>query len=81
MKMDWNQFVGKTINITLFENYGVVYSRENSEQPAFYEIVFKTGTLLNAFDEGLMLESVRDNNLKYKVFVPYNVIKCVEVFD
>lgn len=77
MKFDWSQFTGKTVNITMTENYGVVYSKEKDEQPAFYEIVFKTGILKGAFDEGLLLETERDNQ-KYQIFVPYNSIKCVE---
>lgn len=79
MKLDWTQFVGKTVNITMLENYGVVYSKENVEQPVFYEIVFKTGILQASYDEGLMLEAVRDEQ-KYNIFVPHNSIKCVEIF-
>ncbi len=79
MKLDWTQFIGKALNITMLENYGVVYSKENAGQPVFYEIVFKTGTLTGAYEEGLMLESERDNQ-KYNIFVPYSSIKCVEIF-
>ncbi len=79
MKLDWAQFVGKTVNITMLENYGVVYSKENLEQPVFYEIVFKTGLLKENYDEGLMLEAVREDQ-KYNIFVPYTSIKCVEIF-
>lgn len=79
MRLDWTQFVGKTLNITMTENYGVVYSKENAEQPVFYEIVFKTGILKNSYDDGLLLEASRDEQ-KYQVFVPYASIKCVEIF-
>lgn len=79
MKLDWTQFAGKTLNITMQENYGVVYSKENVEQPVFYEIVFKTGILKASYDEGLLLEAVREEQ-KYNIFVPYNSIKCVEIF-
>ncbi len=79
MKLDWNQFTGKTVNITMLENYGVVYSKENKEQPIFYEIVFKTGTLKGCYDEGLLLDAEREGT-KYQIFVPYSSIKCVEIF-
>ncbi|KAF0152137.1 MAG: hypothetical protein FD143_1354 [Ignavibacteria bacterium] len=80
MKMDWKKYVGRTLNITMIENYGVVYGTpEKSEHPAFYEIVFKTGLLSDVFDEGLLLESKREE-LVYNIFVPFGVIKCVEIY-
>jgi hypothetical protein len=79
MKMDWSQHIGKALNITMFENYGVVYGKNNEENPIFYEIVFKTGTLQSFNDDGLILESSRENN-KYLIFIPYHSIKCVEIF-
>ena len=42
-KMDWSRFIGHTVNITMNENYGVVYGTESEEQPTFYELVDKTG--------------------------------------
>ena len=79
MKLDWNQFLDKTLNITLFENYGVVYGKGENTPPAFYEIVFKTGKLIGVYEEGLMLEATRDNQI-YKIFVPGDSIKCIEIF-
>lgn len=79
MRLDWTQFVGKAVNITMLENYGVVYSKEKNEQPIFYEIVFKTGTLMGSYEDGLLLESIRDDQT-YKIFVPHSSIKCVEIF-
>jgi hypothetical protein len=79
MKLDWNQFIGKILNVTMLENYGVVYSKEKGEHPTFYEIVFKTGKLVQAFDEGLLLESTREEK-SFQIFIPYNSIKCVEIF-
>ncbi len=79
MKLEWNQFVDHTLNVTMFENYGVVYGQNNQGHPTFYEIVFKTGKLIAAFDEGLMMESSREDQF-YKIFIPYGSIKCVEIF-
>ena len=80
MKMDWSQFIERTINVTLYENYGVVHSNKKDDpHPNFYEIVFKTGKLVGVFDDGLLMETVRENTL-VKVFVPYVSIKCVEIF-
>lgn len=79
MKIDWNTFKSKTLNITMIENYGVVYGKEKTDHPTFYEIVFKTGILVEAYDDGLLLESSREEK-PYKIFIPYNSIKCVEIF-
>lgn len=79
MTIDWNEFINQTLNVTLQENYGVVYGQKESDHPIFYEIVFKTGKLIAAYDDGLLLESSRDDQ-KMKIFVPYRSIKCVEIF-
>jgi len=80
MKLDWNQFIGRVVNITMNENYGVVYGKHPEEQPTFYEIVFKTGKLSGVFEQGLLLEAERDNK-QYQIFVYYESIKCVEIFN
>ncbi|NOX18863.1 MAG: hypothetical protein GXO87_11350 [Chlorobi bacterium] len=80
MKMDWNRFINRTVNVTLHENYGVVYSEKKDEkQPNFYEIVFKTGKLVAIFDDGLLLESVRESQI-VSTFIPYDSLKCVDIF-
>ncbi len=79
MKIDWNEFVDRQINITMKESYGVVYSNKKDDEPAFYEIVFKTGKLSKVYDEGLLIEAVRDNQ-SYKSFIPYGSIKAVDIF-
>jgi len=79
MKINWKEFLDKTINVTMKENYGVVYNSKSENQPAFYEIVFKTGKLEKVFDDGLFLDAERDEQ-KYKIFIPYESIKCVEIF-
>jgi hypothetical protein len=79
MKLEWDRFVDHTINVTMHKNYGVVYGQNKQEHPTFYEIVFKTGKLITAFDEGLLLEASRDDQF-YKIFIPYGSIKCVEIF-
>jgi hypothetical protein len=79
MKIDWNMFIDRQINVTMNENYGVVYGSKKDDEPAFYEIVFKSGKLINVFDEGLLLEAVRDGQL-YKIFIPHTSIKSVDIF-
>ncbi|MCF8240514.1 MAG: hypothetical protein K9J16_03945 [Melioribacteraceae bacterium] len=79
MQMDWNKYVGRTINITMVENYGIVYNTQKNNDQPFYEIVFKTGKLDNVFDDGLLLEAVREKQLML-VYVPFTSIKCVEIF-
>ncbi len=78
MKIDWSEFLDKTLNITMFENYGMIYDIK-SESP-LYEIVFKTGKLTAAYEDGLLLETTRESQI-VKIFVPYNSIKCVEIFN
>ncbi len=73
MKLNWNEYLGKTLNITMHENYGV--QDVGSDSP-FYEIVFKTGKLAAAFDDGLLLEAVREQKI-IRIFVPFTSIKCV----
>ncbi len=77
MKLDWKQFVGQTLNITMHENYGL--TMDSKANTPIYEIVFKTGKLTGVFDEGLLLEAERENTL-VQIFIPFNSIKCVEIF-
>ena len=78
MKMDWNPYIGKTLNITLFENYGLAI--DSTSGTPIFEIVFKTGKLTGIFDDGLLLETEREKEA-IKIFVPYPSIKCVEIFN
>jgi hypothetical protein len=78
-KMDWSKFIGRTVNITMKENYGIVYGSEKADQPTFYEIVFKTGKLAESFDDALLLDAAAEGQL-YKIYVPLSSIKCVEIF-
>ena len=78
MKMDWNEFVGKTLNVVLHENYGATVDPNDSAP--LYEIVFKTGKLTNVYDDGLLLETIRESH-QVRIFIPYQSIKCVEIFN
>lgn len=78
-KMNWLKFIGHTLNITMNENYGVVYGSENEDQPTFYEIVFKTGKLVETFDDGLLPEADSKGQI-YKVYIPLSSNKCADIF-
>ena len=78
MKLDWKQFVGQTLNITMHENYGL--TMDSKANTPIYEIVFKTGKLTGVFDEGLLLEAERENTL-VQIFIPFSSIKCAEIFN
>ncbi len=78
MNIDWTEYINQTLNITLHENYGVTMDPKMDQ--ALYEIVFKTGRLVNAFDDGLLLEAQRENQ-RVGIFIPFGSIKCVEIFD
>jgi hypothetical protein len=60
------------------ENYGMVY--DNKSESPLYEIVFKTGKLKGVYDDGLLLEALREGH-NVNIFVPYQSVKCVEIFD
>lgn len=78
MKFNWEEFIGKTLNITMHENYGI--TSDPATNSPIYEIVFKTGVLVGAFDEGLLLEAEREKQI-VKIFVPYESVKCAEIFN
>jgi len=79
MKMDWSNFIGHDVNITMNENYGVVYGQTKvDEQPSFYEIVFKTGKLVGAYEDGLHLEAEKEGQV-FQIFVFFSSMKCVEI--
>lgn len=78
MRIDWKPYIGQTLNITLYENYGLAIDA-TSNTPIF-EIVFKTGKLSGVYDDGLLLETQREKE-NIKIYIPYTSIKCVEIFN
>ena len=54
MNLDWTEYINHTLNVTMHENYGA--TKDPKEDQPLYEIVFKTGRLVNAYDDGLFLE-------------------------
>jgi hypothetical protein len=78
MNLDWTEYINHTLNVTMHENYGV--TKDPKADQALYEIVFKTGKLINAFDDGILLETEREDQ-SIGIFIPYTSIKCVEIFD
>jgi hypothetical protein len=78
MKMEWNKYLDKTLHVTLHENYGMTID-PHIEGP-IYEIVFKSGKLNGVFDDGLLLETERENE-KVLIYIPHSSIKCVEIFN
>lgn len=78
MNMDWTEHVNQTLNVTLNENYGA--TKDPKTDKPLYEIVFKTGKLVNAYDDGILLEAQREDQV-IGIFIPHSSIKCVEIFD
>ena len=78
MKLNWNEFIGKTIEVTMTENFGVVFDPK-TDRP-LYEIVYKTGVLSKAYDDGMLLEHLREKE-KVLIYIPYHSIKCVEIYN
>ena len=78
MKMDWHSHLGKTLSVTMHENFGLVVDPKTNS-PVF-EIVFKSGKLVEVYDDALLLETSRENQ-SVNIFIPFGSIKCVEIFD
>lgn len=78
MKMDWNSQIGKTLYVTMHENFGLAVDPKNNAP--IFEIVFKSGRLTEVYEDSLLIETERENQ-KVKIFIPFSSIKCVEIFD
>jgi hypothetical protein len=78
MNIDWTEYVNQTLNVTLHENYGA--TKDPKTEKPLYEIVFKTGKLISAHDDGILLEAQREDQV-VGIFIPHSSIKCVEIFD
>lgn len=78
IKMDWRTQIGKTLHITMHENFGLAVDPKTNSP--IFEIVFKTGKLSDVFDDALLLETTREDQ-KVKIFVPFTSVKCIEIFD
>ncbi len=78
MKFDWASYIGQTLNVTMHENYGIT-SDPKTETP-IYEIVFKSGKLIETHDDSILLETEREGT-KVKIYIPLSSIKCVEIFN
>jgi len=78
MKFDWESYIGQTLNVTMHENYGIT-SDPKTDTP-IYEIVFKSGKLVNTYEDGVLLETEREGT-KVKIYIPLSSIKCVEIFN
>ena len=78
MKMDWNPHLGKMLYVTMQENFGLAVDPKTNSP--IFEIVFKSGKLTDVYDDGLLLETSRENQ-SIKIFIPYNSVKCIEIFN
>lgn len=76
--MNWQSYIGNTLSITMHENFGLAVDPKTNSP--IFEIVFKAGKLKEVFDEGLLLETTRENQI-VKIFIPFESIKCVEIFN
>ena len=79
MNFSWEKFINRNISVVLHENFGVVYGKKNDDQPPLYEISVKTGKLTEVFDDGILLETIRDNNI-VQSWIPFKSIKTVDIF-
>ncbi len=77
MKFDWSKYKGKSVHVTMLENYGLV--ADTFSNTPVYEIVFKMGKLEEAYEDGLLLKNERETGESVKIFIPYSSIKCAEI--
>ena len=78
MNLDRNEYINHTLNVTMRENYGA--TKDPKEDQPLYEIVFKTGRLVNAYNDGLLLEKEREGK-SIGIFLPFTSVKCVDFFN
>lgn len=78
MNLDWKEYINPTLNVTLEENDGA--TKDPKEDQPLNEIVFKTGRLVNAYDDGLILETEREGE-SISILVPFTSVNCVEIFN
>lgn len=78
MKMNWQAQLGKSLNVTMHENYGVS-SYPGAVEP-FFELSAASGRLIDAFEDGLLLETEKEKNERFQIFIPYTSIKFVEIY-
>lgn len=78
MRMDWQTHLGKTLYITMHENYGLTVDPKTNSP--IFEIVFKSGKLIEIYEDALLLETERENQ-NVKIYIPFGSIKCVEIFN
>ena len=78
MRMDWHTQLGKTLYVTMHENFGLAVDPKTNAP--IFEIVFKTGKLISVYEDALLLETMRENQ-EVKIYIPFSSIKCVEIFN
>jgi len=78
MNLDYKEYINHTLKVNMQENYGATIDPK-ADQP-LYEIVFKTGRLVNACDQGLLLETEREGG-SIGILIPFTSVKCVEIFN
>jgi hypothetical protein len=78
MNLDWTEYINHTLNVTMHENYGATI--DSKEDQPLYEIVFKIGTLVNAYDDGLIPETRREGE-SIDILIRFTSVKCVEIFN
>ena len=78
MNLDWKEYINHTLNVSMQENYGATKD-PNANQP-LYEVVFKTGRLVNAYDDGLILETEREGEIS-GIPNSFTSVKYLEIFN
>lgn len=78
MKIDWISHLGKSLYVTMHENFGLAVDPKTNSP--IFEIVFKSGKLVEVYEDALLLEASRENQT-VKIYIPFSSVKCVEIFN
>lgn len=78
MTLNWTGYISCTLNVTICDNYGT--SKDMKADQPLYEIAFKSVILVNAYDDGLFVETEREGE-SIGMLLPLTSVKCVEIFD
>jgi len=78
MNLDSKEYINHNLKVNMLENYGDTKDPK-ADQP-LHEIVFETGRLVIAYEDGLHLETERECE-STGILIPFTSVKSVEIFN
>ncbi|MBE0571987.1 MAG: hypothetical protein IH618_10625 [Ignavibacteriaceae bacterium] len=78
MNLYWTEYINYTLNVNMYENYRA--TKDSKAEQLLYEIVFRSGRLVNAHDDNLLLETERKGK-SIGILIPFTSEKCIKIFN